>query len=254
MAFKRHKRTHMVVERTTHPRGRRRDQTVPVEERTCPVCGKICLHKDSLSRHLKTHDDPSTVKCPVCPRTFSNRTQLNQHKQTHTGELECPLCGKVFKWKHSLTEHIRAHDGVRPYKCEHCESDFTDNRALKKHCLAAHGVETKGGIRKDLGLEIVKTANRRKVIIWCLSQTTLRFKNVFYLFSLVWKSMHIFMLIGWCLLPFIRMLCLLFKKGSKQYDCRYGQVRRLWHTVPVRVLGVMGQNTNLKKRTHTIRK
>ena len=64
------------------------------------------------------------------------------------------------------------HLGVRPYKCEHCESDFTDNRALKKHCLAAHGVETKGGIRKDLGLEIVKTANRRKVIIWCLSQTT----------------------------------------------------------------------------------
>ena len=52
--------------------------------------------------------------------------------------------------------------GIRPYKCGFCTADFIDNRALKKHSIKVHGQETKGGICKDLNLETIKTANRRK--------------------------------------------------------------------------------------------
>ena len=145
------------------------------------------------------HSPTKNYKCPVCPKTFAEGGQLNEHKQSHTGELDCPYCGKSFRWKHSLREHIRAHDGnfsclflvivslafiidktkifcelnrlyhkylgIRPYKCKECDADFIDNRALKNHTLKVHGFETEGGICKELGLEIIKTANRRKTII-----------------------------------------------------------------------------------------
>ena len=65
----------------------------------------------------------------------------------------------------SSTEYFPS-SGIRPYKCKECDADFIDNRALKKHTLKVHGFETEGGICKELGLEIIKTANRRKTILF----------------------------------------------------------------------------------------
>ena len=65
----------------------------------------------------------------------------------------------------SSTEYFPS-SGIRPYKCKECDADFIDNRALKNHTLKIHGFETEGGICKELGLEIIKTANRRKTILF----------------------------------------------------------------------------------------
>lgn len=70
--------------------------------------------------------------------------------------LDCQLQGG------SKLKYVFWSLGVRPYKCNFCLDDFIDNRALKKHTIKVHGEETKGGISKDLGLEIIRTAHRKK--------------------------------------------------------------------------------------------
>ncbi len=48
----------------------------------CSVCGVVCKRKDSLQRHLKTHN-PSHISftCEVCGKGFQRKDKYNKHKR-----------------------------------------------------------------------------------------------------------------------------------------------------------------------------
>ena len=81
----------------------------------CEVCKMILPHKKSMTEHMKTHQPEPEVK-------------------NHT----CVICDKKFLHRKSLLIHTRSHTGERPYKCDICESTFTNKRSLQRHHQNMH--------------------------------------------------------------------------------------------------------------------
>ena len=40
---------------------------------------------------------------------------------------------KIFKKQSNFRDHIRSHNGIKPYKCNQCDKDFTQKGNLDKH-------------------------------------------------------------------------------------------------------------------------
>jgi uncharacterized Zn-finger protein len=45
---------------------------------------------------------------------------------------ECKICGKMYG-KFHLRTHILTHAGLRPYKCDVCNTSFTQRSSLMRH-------------------------------------------------------------------------------------------------------------------------
>ncbi|GFS42765.1 zinc finger protein 85 [Nephila pilipes] len=45
----------------------------------------------------------------------------------------CHICGKNYTWPHDLKIHYRVHTGEKPYKCELCDSRFSQSGAVQIH-------------------------------------------------------------------------------------------------------------------------
>ena len=72
------------------------------------------------------------VRCDECGRGFKVIKDLMKHKKKpHTAEylsfkFPCPIdkCGKRFRKEVALKRHMLLHEGVRPFKCDHCDQAF----------------------------------------------------------------------------------------------------------------------------------
>jgi len=80
-----------------------------IREKTieCRVCGKKYSSKNSLSNHMKIHDESKAHKCDVCWKLFPTKSSLETHYRVHTGEkpFQCVPCGKRFSRKSHLQIH-----------------------------------------------------------------------------------------------------------------------------------------------------
>lgn len=145
----------------------------------CDICGKISKAQRDYERHLAAHamkvkrkkksteDGPSSLFCDKCGKEFSHKSQLVQHISYAHGKIvqcefcnyscpklklgkhmrvhkkasfECGTCGKMLKTKQTLTAHEREHAGIRPFACNVCSKNFSDNAALKQHKRLVHKV------------------------------------------------------------------------------------------------------------------
>ncbi|XP_031625593.1 zinc finger protein 845-like [Contarinia nasturtii] len=50
----------------------------------------------------------------------------------------CDLCPSKFFKKHRYTAHLRTHQGLKPWKCDHCERDFQKYANLSRHIASKH--------------------------------------------------------------------------------------------------------------------
>ncbi|KAH3874277.1 hypothetical protein DPMN_037519 [Dreissena polymorpha] len=62
--------------------GRSKDRIL-LKKHICEVCGKRCLKKCDLERHLATHTGNKPFRCGVCGSSYNQRSNLLQHKKQY---------------------------------------------------------------------------------------------------------------------------------------------------------------------------
>ncbi|XP_069679199.1 uncharacterized protein [Periplaneta americana] len=131
---------------------------------TCPQCGRMFNHRNSLVYHLRSHSGERPHQCEVCGKSFFAASALKVHMRLHSGDkpykcefcgrhfrqwgdlkyhcisihseeknYQCEYCGKDFARKYSLIVHRRIHTGEKNYKCEFCGKSFRASSYLQNH-------------------------------------------------------------------------------------------------------------------------
>ena len=78
----------------------------------------------------------SELKCPKCPFTTCSQKKFEKHyalPECDSKELQCEFCDKKFKDLNTLEHHRNLHLGIKPYKCEHCDSYFGTRGEMTRH-------------------------------------------------------------------------------------------------------------------------
>ncbi|CAK9795580.1 Zinc finger protein 93 [Anthophora quadrimaculata] len=103
-------------------------------EHTCHLCRKKFHHRSRLDNHLRLHE--KGFKCEECGKEYRGTRELMSHKRFKHGQAKistCILCQKAFPSSSNFYQHVLTHAGIRPYKCDVCEEDFTQRSSLLRH-------------------------------------------------------------------------------------------------------------------------
>ena len=96
---------------------RYRHMTVKPHE--CALCHKTFKTSHSLTEHIETHQETTTIRCsyPACTFTASHSRALDRHIQSvHTSSYElycCHVCNKRFALGKKLTKHLKNDHGFQ---------------------------------------------------------------------------------------------------------------------------------------------
>ena len=117
----------------------------------CDTCGMDFAYKQYLKRHIAVdHEGQNPIKhtCTICGKGFINTNNYRAHYDAHINgnQHTCDLCGKSFQQASYLKSHkmgwCKNSDVPRPepkkHKCQHCEKEYTDKRALTDHVKIIH--------------------------------------------------------------------------------------------------------------------
>lgn len=84
----------------------------------CEICGNTFRQKDTLRRHLLTHDTnrEATFQCQYCNKKFFRKSTFNVHVNNHLGvhKYVCGCCDAVFSSSATLNKHIKRKAGLIP--------------------------------------------------------------------------------------------------------------------------------------------
>ena len=50
----------------------------------------------------------------------------------------CSVCNKTFGSAYNLQRHMVVHTKEKPFKCDYCESSYTQSSKLKNHIIKLH--------------------------------------------------------------------------------------------------------------------
>lgn len=107
----------------------------------CSLCYKAFNRKDTLERHIQTHDKgrDKNHKCVECGKEFSFMFALKRHvRSVHANEhdgKDCTVCGKFIKNRENMARHMQIHQGIRPHSCEECGRSFSQKQHLHDHMV-----------------------------------------------------------------------------------------------------------------------
>jgi Zinc finger, C2H2 type len=118
------------------------------QRKTCEQCGKVCMGRANLNRHIKifhTDNGRGNFVCSDCGKRFDQKKELTSHVRSHfeqTTACDEPGCGKFFRCLYLMEQHKkRVHSKVKDYiLCDraNCGKAFTGNAGLKQHIKLVH--------------------------------------------------------------------------------------------------------------------
>lgn len=98
---------------------------------SCHLCRKMFASQTKLDNHLLMHKE--VFQCQECGQQCKGHIEKLRHRRVHQNNRDkCKICGKTFS-KMTLRTHILSHAGMRPYKCDICDADFTQRSSLMRH-------------------------------------------------------------------------------------------------------------------------
>ncbi|KAL4714839.1 hypothetical protein ACJJTC_002698 [Scirpophaga incertulas] len=109
----------------------------------CEVCGKVFIHRGSLTSHVRSHLPPR-FGCDQCDYKTWNKYDLNKHILIHKGEklYQCQYCSQSYYTSSNMTSHIRrSHEGQRPFACHLCDRRFFDRTKYNRHIDSHNNVK-----------------------------------------------------------------------------------------------------------------
>lgn len=108
------------------------------EKNICPVCAKEIKDKKSFEKHVRLHHEDSgpRIKCPYldCDSWLKDEDNLRQHLTRHNPEgivYKCDQCDKECKNRRALTNHKRYAHSNEIFQCEQCEKTFKKAISLR---------------------------------------------------------------------------------------------------------------------------
>ncbi|KOB64918.1 Uncharacterized protein OBRU01_23317 [Operophtera brumata] len=122
----------------------------------CDICGKLFMHKTTLTYHINHHLYPEKLyECDICCRRYSFQCHLRRHLKSHyqlkkrekpyscdaCEGSSCSECGNKFSTMRALKKHMAIHKGDRvQFACSLCNKTFTQkyNWALHMRSHAGH--------------------------------------------------------------------------------------------------------------------
>jgi len=117
----------------------------------CSICGKVCSTKQSLSKHMKVHEQEEI--CQTCGKVFPPSTKsakealrlhrrfCNDMKITKPAKPEkvCSLCQRSFINRKDFEKHVK-NRSCQTQKCSKCEGVFKNRQTLSRHKCPAFDV------------------------------------------------------------------------------------------------------------------
>ena len=104
-------------------------------------CNFKCNDSSALRRHKEgsKHANSRRHACTHCDYRANNLAALNSHLVTHTGErrFKCDQCESSFTQKHCLDKHVRSvHSDEKPFKCSQCDYSCALQHNMVPHMLS----------------------------------------------------------------------------------------------------------------------
>ena len=108
----------------------------------CEICSYSTVSKTVLQQHRLTHLSPN-LPCKFCDKLFHTSFNLKRHINTmhtdaKTRPFQCQECEKGFYFKHLFRDHMNVHTGIKPYKCDFCETQFQNASNRIAHVKKIH--------------------------------------------------------------------------------------------------------------------
>ena len=110
----------------------------------CTSCGKKCFGVRDLQVHMKSHGTKD-LSCTHCEKKFKTKFYLERHNRSmHQSDSEKPYhcsyldCTRAFQTSPSLESHMNCHLGLKPYKCDVCDTKFQNISNRAAHMKNVH--------------------------------------------------------------------------------------------------------------------
>ena len=117
----------MQVHPNAHHQRKRRSLNVTIVEQG--------FHLKRIIRitHYVLHTLEKPYGCSDCGEKFDKKTRLRAHKANKNKKHKCEECGSAFGMSGAFKRHILTHLNEKPFPCEICPKQFTQEASLVKH-------------------------------------------------------------------------------------------------------------------------
>ncbi|XP_018575745.2 zinc finger protein 239-like [Anoplophora glabripennis] len=103
----------------------------------CNSCDSTFNTSEDFVLHSKEHNEDGRYSCHLCDYKKKKKLSILQHIKGHD-LFKCELCRKVFKRKRCAIKHSLMHATKKPFQCEICGKELSNNKNLRHHRQMVH--------------------------------------------------------------------------------------------------------------------